>query len=384
LNRSIQVCEEAVKLTPDGHPDKPGWFNSLGNSLLGRFEHLGDVADLNRSIQVKEEAVKLTPDGHPDKPGRFNTLGNSLVRKFDRLQDAISCYSTAATSNTGSSEVLFRCARLWILHAQSHAVDQVFDSCVAAMNLVPQLAWLGASIGDRYHQINAAGTVARKAAAVAISDAKYELAVEWLEQGRSVVWNQLLQLRSPMDDLQIAQPELASELRSLSLQLEGSTVIRTTLDHAHDPRDAPPVDYHLLAHKRETLLQDIRRHKGFERFLLHKTISELRPAVTEGPIVLLNWDTQRVDALILRPASDDILPVPLLGPAPKGMQHQPRNESNDDDQIMRDLLDRPQALDVPPPGGGRSEPKLSEIWHRIVHPILNALKIIVRISSSYN
>jgi hypothetical protein len=43
--------------------------------------------------------------------------------------------------------------------------------------------------------------VASEAAAAAISAKQYNTALEWLEQGHSIVWNQFLQLRTPFDAL---------------------------------------------------------------------------------------------------------------------------------------------------------------------------------------
>jgi hypothetical protein len=87
LNMSVSVAEDAVRLTPDDHPDKPSLLDNLGNSLLCRFEHLGDLSDLNTSASVFEDAVRLTPDGHPDKPSLLNNLGSSLFHHFERLGD---------------------------------------------------------------------------------------------------------------------------------------------------------------------------------------------------------------------------------------------------------------------------------------------------------
>ncbi|KIJ29507.1 hypothetical protein M422DRAFT_269041, partial [Sphaerobolus stellatus SS14] len=87
FNQSVLKFQEAVELTPDGHPDKPSWLNSLGSSLLTRFEQLGDMTDLNQSVLKKQEAVELTPDGHPSKPSRLNSLGNSLITRFKKLGD---------------------------------------------------------------------------------------------------------------------------------------------------------------------------------------------------------------------------------------------------------------------------------------------------------
>jgi hypothetical protein len=88
IQNSVSMSEEAVRLTPDGHPDKPSFLNNLGNSLLRRFERLGDPSDMTKSVSVKEEAVRLTPDGHPDKPSMLNSFGNSLLRRFQRLGDS--------------------------------------------------------------------------------------------------------------------------------------------------------------------------------------------------------------------------------------------------------------------------------------------------------
>ncbi|KAF8135925.1 hypothetical protein K438DRAFT_2122014, partial [Mycena galopus ATCC 62051] len=85
LNKSILMFEDAARLTPDGHPDKPRTLNNLGISLFRRSERLGDLSDLKNSILMLENAVQLTPDGHPDKPERLSNLGNSLLDHFERL-----------------------------------------------------------------------------------------------------------------------------------------------------------------------------------------------------------------------------------------------------------------------------------------------------------
>jgi hypothetical protein len=47
-----------------------------------------------------------------------------------------------------------------------------------------------------------------------------ERALEWLEQGHSVVWGQMLQLRTPMDGLQNNHPDFADNLAHISIELE--------------------------------------------------------------------------------------------------------------------------------------------------------------------
>ena len=78
LDEAITVKQQVVRLTPDGHPDKPACLSNLRNSFQSRFERLGDLADVDEAITAKQQVVCLTLDGHSDKPGRLNNLGNSF------------------------------------------------------------------------------------------------------------------------------------------------------------------------------------------------------------------------------------------------------------------------------------------------------------------
>ena len=49
------------------------------------FRSLGNVDDLKAAIVHQEQALNLTPDGHPNRPSRYNNLGVSLRTRFDRL-----------------------------------------------------------------------------------------------------------------------------------------------------------------------------------------------------------------------------------------------------------------------------------------------------------
>ena len=71
--------ENVVQLTSDGHSMKPSWLNSLGNSLLARFECLESLSDIHISVSVFQDAARLTPDGHLDKPSRLSNLDVSYI-----------------------------------------------------------------------------------------------------------------------------------------------------------------------------------------------------------------------------------------------------------------------------------------------------------------
>jgi len=213
----------------------------------------------NKSVVVFEDAVQLTPDGHPDKPSRLNSLGNSLSRRFERLgnqQDQIyflGCYSSAGLAVAGHPSIKFRASSRWARVAEQLEDSSRFDAYSTALALLPQLPWLGSSIEDRHFHIKEAGALVRRAAVAAIEDDDLITAVEWLDQGHSVIWGQLLHLRQPIHDLKSSYPELGEKLLSLSSKLEGANISQQSL-FGTSSVSTESVDYHFIAHERDLLL----------------------------------------------------------------------------------------------------------------------------------
>ena len=75
---------------------------------------------------------------------------------------------------------------------------------------------------DQHALLAEVGGIVRDAVAAAIRHEEYETAVVWAEQGRSIVWQNLLGLRTPIDDLRRTHPQLADRLQNITRQLEGS------------------------------------------------------------------------------------------------------------------------------------------------------------------
>ncbi|KAJ7467583.1 TPR-like protein [Mycena latifolia] len=384
LNESVSKLEAAVSLTPEGHRNKPSWLNNLGNSLQIRFEQLDDLTDLNESMSKFEAAVSLTPEGHPDKCSLLSNLGNCLHARFNRLKDPrdfehmLIQYSHAASSPTGSAQTRFKASTMWAHYAHTHQHPSVLHAYATAIDLVPHVAWLGLSINDRHHQLLNVGHLVRDAASAAIDAHEYSKAVEWLEQGRSVIWGQVLNLRTPVDELQMLHPKLVTELVSVSNLLETSGT-RSDIEAAsfRPPQSlqATARQYHDLAAQRDKLLQQIRGLAGFQRFLLPKLISELSHAAKTGPVVLLNTGSYRCDALILIPGfADEVMHVPLPDFTLAQAQHLTKALG----YIVRggarsERLDGGREGDLPP--DEQFSQILSVLWINIVKPILDGLAL---------
>ncbi|KAF8178380.1 CHAT domain-containing protein [Mycena galopus ATCC 62051] len=384
LNKCLLMRQDALSLTPDSHPDKPIRLNNLSVLLYTRFGQFGDIDDLNKCLEIQQEAVSLTPDDHPDKAMKLKNLAQYLYARFTQVKDSNDLHHMflqcdfAAHSITGPARIRFAAASMWARCARIEGHPTLLDAYRVALDLLPELAWLGLSLRDRHHEIMKAGEVVRNAAAASIASGSLEQAVEWLEQGLSIIWGQFLNLRTPVDDLKQKHPALAAELIYLSAQLERAATRESTIE-ANDSKALPSLDFvaqksHKNAHKRAELLKKIRNLEGFEHFLMPKTISELSAAVQGGHVILLNLSNISCDALILSKLTNEVLHVPL----PEfTVEH-----SESLNQSLGYLMPsgRSDRL-VGYLEGHSADPEkafahiLSELWVRIVQPILYALKI---------
>ncbi|KAG9309634.1 hypothetical protein JVU11DRAFT_10298 [Chiua virens] len=401
LEKSISLSEDALRLTSDDHPNKPLRLANLARSLLSRYQYSLDVADLEKSIDA--DTLRLPPDDHPHKLEFLNVRVQSLLQKFQHFADAstsdvhqaISLSSRATHSYTGKPSVRFESSQVWIrgLRLLQKGTQSLFDAYTISVYLLPQLAWIGSSFQDRYHKLLEAGGVVSDAAAVALSLRRPELAIEWLDQGRSIVWSQVSQLRTPVDDLRSAHPALAAKFEHVSHELEHAGVRHeeeihglTTSESSYMTGLLKPQarQYHRLSFRRDDLLAEIRALPGFERFLLPKKIDQLSSLVHLGHVVFLNAckPERRCDALVITATSNKVLHVPLSLSSYTEIVTMRRQLSGllryHGRVIARNKIDDEDRV------GGAARPArlhpneifitiLSKLWNTVISPILDVL-----------
>jgi tetratricopeptide (TPR) repeat protein len=317
LDSAIASRQAAVTLTPDCHTAKPGFLSNLGVSLQIRFEQLGRLADIDNAIASNQAAVTLTPDRHPGKPTHLTNLGRAfwtrslLLKGPQDVEEAISHLSAAATSKTGPSIDRFRAAKFWSSIASLTRHPSILSAYESAVTVIPLVAWLGLPVTDRHQQLVEIGGITRDAAATAISLEQYDKALEWLEQGRSIVWTQILQLRTPVDDLRDIRPDLAERLAEVSRLLnQGPGKDGFSGRGIHSVHEEGRL-YRAVTAEWESLTKQVRSLPNFEHFLKPLKSLQLIKAAQEGPVVVLNIAEQRCDALALVPGLDDLVHIPL-------------------------------------------------------------------------
>ncbi|KAF8551385.1 hypothetical protein OG21DRAFT_1467420 [Imleria badia] len=408
LQRGITLLQELLRATSVWDHRYLSGLSILGTALLQRFERFGELGDLEEAIPRQRDAVDFTPHGHPSKPSRLSNLANGFLTRFQRfgelsdLEDAILThrdavdltphaiflYMFAASVSTGPIRGRFQASKNWISYARQKPHHSLLHAYSAAISLLPELAWIGLSLSHRYDELARGADMVREAAAAALDSGLPETAVEWLEQGRSVVWGELFQLRNSYEELLTTHPDHACRLRELSAALEHASVTRekfsvlseqtSSATHRATESSQQVADKHrALAIERDQLLQEIRGFPDFEQYLLHKEFSQLRASAHSGPVVILNTAESRCDALIVLADLDHVFHVPLptfTFQRSAGLQN-----------MLEKLLGNTRATrsddrkgDPATLRGVSWESLLFSLWNGVVKPVLDALAISVR------
>ncbi|KAF6752318.1 TPR-like protein [Ephemerocybe angulata] len=260
LLEAISNQRKAVELTPDGHANMPGFLNNLGSLLESLFKE---------AISINRKAVEITPNGHAGMPIRLSNLGCSLTSLFecsgdlDNLTEAIS--------------------------KQRKAVKLTSDGHV---DMPIWLNNLGSFLENRYTQLRNSSGIPLQAASAALTLDRVDKALEWLEQGR-VFFMQVSK------GLEAAGSSTRSSWTNMSLS-EKSTLAEQARDNLN------------LARQWENLLEEVRAIPRFESFLKPvpwTTLLQHLPA--SGPVIIINVDTRRCDAIALLAGQDQPLHIPL-------------------------------------------------------------------------
>ncbi|CEL57069.1 hypothetical protein RSOLAG1IB_08323 [Rhizoctonia solani AG-1 IB] len=320
IDQSLIHLKRALLLTPDDHRNKPSLFNSLCTAHLIRFKEFGNSEDSDQSINCIAQAISTTPDSHPDLAGFLLNCGQVHFSRFKKLNDyqslqnSVSYFQKSAEFQEGYPRFKFDAARIWARTASSYSISDPLKAYNKAMEIVPQLVWLGSTINQRYEDVKMIGDLATEAAAAAIQAGRYTLALEWLEQGRSIVWNQILQLRTPLDELRSVDPLLADKIASVANKLHSpSSQLSIARSSYTRNLEQAAQEHRQTALEYEKLLSSARALPGFADFLRPKKAAELVDAPHSGPVVIVNTHESRCDALILLPKKSDVLHLPLSG-----------------------------------------------------------------------
>jgi hypothetical protein len=269
------------------------------------------------------QSLDALVDKHPSTCTISANLGETLMyayfhtRESRYLDEGITAFRTAVNCETAPAFQRFSAARLWAHHADFNH-ESALDAYRAAIEILPRLAMFGLDVQTRQQALTyGSDGLARDAAACAIRSGQYVKAIELLEAGRAVFWSQALQLRTPMADLQVVAPELATELKCIASALERGSFRDMSEDMTDTPQKVMLMEKEAshLNHLNDmwlATLEKARQLDGFQDFLRPSRLSTLQCAAINGLVVILNASESGCDALIMTLTGVEHIPLPEL------------------------------------------------------------------------
>ncbi|KAG0698936.1 hypothetical protein DFH29DRAFT_877650 [Suillus ampliporus] len=376
-------------------------LSHLGGALRTCFEKRGDIDDVNRAISLFREALTLSAhlgihinlyreslhlglaltetrknedveeviqvdlcqqslvtlsSLYPNRYFSFMVLKNAYVSRY-RVQFnpadlalAVENFRLASRHPTQGFPNRVQTSRKWVVAVEQYHHTSALEAYTACFKLL-----------DSHLATRSLATLGREMPSV-------KKAVELVEQGRGQQWSLGSRLKTPVVNLQPANPNLAHNLLKLSTHVsnaaKGSAAIT---DRAAADRAA--VEYRRLTTRWEAVVAEIRNIQGFSRFLLPPSYEDLQAAASYGPVVIL----------IARKFSCSAIVVPTSGqphhvPFPSVALADARRLKDD---FAREI--RHAALMDPKEPRKDLRVLLRKVWDEIMLPIVNVLQHVLKL-----
>ena len=415
LDRIIEMKEEFLDLYPIGHPIHGIALGNLAASLNARYHRLGDLTDLNRDIDLKEKCLKLPPSNQQDHGLDLRNLALSLVDRYNRveshsdlvraiqvLKEALStypvqhyCYALTIgqlaaaiilSSNTPQGhppnqslppldeafetyQLLKKCSpavtlylwnatKAWVQDAEDLGHSSVLDAYRTSLDILDHFTSFNSSLDSRHEIMQArVADLANNAFSCSTRHGNFQMAVELLEQGRGILWNQLARF----DISLVALERLGHQGHALKNRF---TQLSADLrKHAQGSGLGGSIGpYWRVQEEWESVVDKIRCLDGFSRFLLPPRFDDLQRAAVSGPIIIVNASEYACDALIVlhtRPPVHVSLPCSLADAIQlcsnlSELTHDPNAYGSNRESWVKQML--------------------RELWSSVVEPIVAVLQ----------
>lgn len=404
LDDAARHYENALQLRSSAHPSQGFIYNGLSRAMYKRYKAIKDTKDLQRAIELPCDALRLFPEGHPQRHACLLRLCEGRLHKGTPSYDpsaAIENLAEAVVDVCASSRDRLKGVADTLAEAETYlfgdgpqavqihrAVLEVYKQTI---QLLPRVAYFGLGLADRLRELKGSQRLGTDAAKHALALLMPEVALELLEESRSVFWAQALRMRSSL----IGVPnEAIAELTQLFSAVEQGVYItnaETTLIPAWG--DPALVERRRQSERAEHIIDEIRRQPGLERFLLTQPFSALSEAAAKGSVVVLIAHETMCHAIALtghgRPPQ--CIPLPQMTSSRLRAFAEYVKLSNVRGRAIKKSKIGQAKVAKNQPAASKAEGKesiLGELngdklfdclWHQVIKPILDALGLEVGI-----
>lgn len=327
--RNVDDLEQAIKLgmesetgTPPGHAQRVGVLCFLGTLFRTRYEFLGDPDDLKNAIRWGELSKAISSPNDPNRAQHLTELGISMAAQLEKpgaytgtaadtcfriFLDAWNCQTSTPRQRISAAingvRVLATACR-W-----QEAGVLVEDAVKILAKVSPRI--LGRS--DQEFELSGFGRLPSDAVSVSLQGgASASHCLRLLELGRGIITGHVIDCRSDLSELQESHPDKFTRFNLLRTEID-SPFVASDVSDQYTETDMPGRARRVQAVRElDRMLVDIRRLPGFDGFLLPPTAEDLMAIAAEGPIVIVNHNEARSDAIIVTTSGIQALQLPNM------------------------------------------------------------------------
>ncbi|KAJ2934751.1 hypothetical protein H1R20_g2335, partial [Candolleomyces eurysporus] len=334
------AMDEYNKTLPDPGSNHPAYAMILNAKCQAYSKHYKLVkvkkqaskytVDIQEAIRVGEMAVEHS-DGTSQECTYLLNLGKAYwylhESSFDTsstestgdipspLTRAMECFCQSAQCETADHMIRFKSARNWakvetetaaiakLKPSESLRALKAYEYCII---LLAEIAGEEIPLYEQYRRLEKIQEIVYQATAAAIKSGKLEKAIEFFEEGRSVIWKHYFKHDIIMHALKDKHPDLAEEYSKHQTQLrsnaidEANSTLKMQAALGEVPKSKAPESSSILDSLKRVWNKIKTVAAEFFSFGLYKKLSLLDKATEHGSIILINlWDKQ-CDALILQ------------------------------------------------------------------------------------
>ena len=324
IDEAVEISRTILGSCAPGDPDETLRFLYFGTILFEAFDHSDNIEYLNESISTLRGVLER-PEAHYLRHITLCQLAVSLITRFvcllDRLDDptedldeALELLSLCVNDRHASFPHRFQYASLCATFARitrhpstSTAYKNAISSMRKALLFAPTLHLQHVSLARSEYSHK----IPLDYASYLVDLGQLDEAIETLEGGRALLWSEMRYLRTSVDKLLEADPDLGQKFASVNWDLEDLTKstppshkLSTDDDIADGLRAVDPfgrllLKQRMLLKERDILIAQIQTLPGFDSFLKPLSFDTLRSAASSGPVIIVNHSQWRSDILIL-------------------------------------------------------------------------------------
>ncbi|MEU5344340.1 MULTISPECIES: hypothetical protein [unclassified Streptomyces] len=225
IERAISFHRMAVEESDD-FANNCSYRANLGEALALKARETRSMEDIDLALAVLCETVRVADERHPDFISMILFCGRAYAVRADLAGDdsdrklAIGEFRRAARLHTGSPRRRWEAAQEWVtLAEQSGNSQSATEAHSERVSLLTLLAWTGLPRGDQERILAESQNVTADGVSWAIGNSDPELALQFAEQGRSVLWAQTLHTRVDLARLLSVRQDLSMALTAVTIKM---------------------------------------------------------------------------------------------------------------------------------------------------------------------